>query len=184
MNDQITEIPGSPKATLTIDLADLLAAGRLIDEDEDGEPIFASSFIDQIIKRSADLVVKEVMRDTYRKALEEQVSTLVHERIAAALDRDGIVERDIFGNPKGPTKTMGEYLADKAAEEVGRWMKGDRYDRSKFADFLSREVDAAVRADLKGVVEKARADIKARMEAAGAKAIADAAASMVREVTR
>lgn len=175
------ELKAAPKATLTIDLADLLAAGRLIAEDDDGNEIYAASFLDQIVTRVAALVVKEVMRDTYRRALDEKVSTLIHERISDALDRGGVVERDVFGNPKGQPKTMGEYLADKAAEQVTEWMQGTgSYSRSKFADFLAREVDRAIQADLKGVVEKARKDIRARMETAATKAITDAAASAVK----
>lgn len=175
------DLPGAPKATLTIDLADLLAAGRIVDRDDCGDPIFASSFLDQIVTRAADLVVKEIMRDKYRKALEEQITNLIQERISAALDRDGVVERDVFGNPKGTPKTMGEYLADKAAEQVKEWMSGSGgYSRSKFSDFLSREVDRAVQADLKGVVERARAEIRARMDAAATKAITDAASAALK----
>lgn len=175
------DLPGAPKATLTIDLASLLSAGRLIDEDEDGEPIFASSFLDQIIARAANLIVKQVMRDTYQRALNDKVSALIHERISAALDRGDVAERDVFGNPKGKPKTMGEYLADRAAEEVTEWMRGSRsYGGTKFSDFLTREVDRSIQADLKGVVAQARADIRARMEAAATKAIADAAASAMK----
>ena len=173
----------NPVLTLQVDLVSLLREGGLLNYDEDTERSeYAPDFESSIVKAAADKIVKDFARKEIEKAIKAQVETQVHEAVAAALDQV-VTETDSWGKPKSEPKPLRQILAEKAAAEVEAWMKkrsNDYGSNSSYQRFLSDEVGAAVAVDLKGVLADARADVKARMEQVAAKAIADAAASVVK----
>ena len=172
----------NPVLTLQVDLVSLLREGGLLNYDEETEQSeYAPDFESSIVKAAADKITKNFARDEIQKAIKAQVEAQVHEAVAAALDQV-VTETDSWGKPKGEPKSLRQALAERAASEVELWMKkGNGYgSNSSYQRFLSDEVGAAVAVDLKGVLADARADVKARMEQVAAKAIADAAASVVK----
>lgn len=173
----------APEVTITLDIASLLTASKLIGEDYDGDPIYSKPFVDQLVKTTAEKVAKDVLRDELRKQISAQIEQQVHDGIAAALDAP-VQTTNTWGEPIGKSKTLRQALADKAAEEVSQWMKTDSYGSGKFKNFLSQQVDAAVRADLNNTLKQARETTVRRMQETAAQAIADAAKSAVTAMGR
>ncbi len=171
------DVRATPVLNLSIDLKSLLEAGELISYDEDDDTArYAPDLIDGIVKAAAKQLVSDCrteLRDTIAAQIREQVSFA----ITAALGSEVTLTNE-WGEPK-PLRTV---LADEAAKQVAAWAKPsrDRYSSSPFEKYMAETVDKAIRADLDEALRQARADIKARMQVAAAKAIAAAAAAAVK----
>lgn len=174
--------------TITLDIEELLQRGRLLGYREtlygDEEPEFASSLVESIVNAAATKVANALLKDEFRAALHEQVTTQVHDAVSTALDRE-LQPTDQWGRTQGEAKTLEQHLVDKATEEVAQWMKRpakDRYGRNEnsFGSFLAAVVDKTVREDLNGELAKAREAVNARVKAEAARLVAEAAAKAVR----
>ena len=174
---------GTAEVAVTLDLADLLAASGPVGEDLHGEPVYNPPLVDRIVAAAAKLVAKDILRDEFRQQLRIQVEQQVHDGIAAALDAS-VRTTNTWGEPIGNAKTLRQALVEQAAAEVQTWMTGDRYGGGKFRDFLRKEVDQAVRADLSETLKQARETTMKHMRAAASQAIADAAKSAVTALGR
>ena len=176
------DVKATPVLTLSIDLKSLLMEGELLSYDEDSETArYAPSLIDGIVKEAAKQIVAE-LRAELRDAIREQIREQVSAAITAALDTKVTLTNE-WGEKRGEPKPLRTVLSDEAATQVATWVKRSNrssYDKSPFEKYMAESVDKAIRADLDESLKQARADIKARMQAAAAKAIADAAAVAVK----
>ena len=173
-----TEFTGAAIATVTVDIASLLTDKRFLGEDYDGDAVHSNSVMQQIVKAASEQVVKKIMTDEFRASLGLQISVHVAAAVEAALDRE-VQPTDTWGRSKGEPKPLRDLIADQATEEISNWTKRpDSYHKAPYAAFLRDVVDRAIREDVNGTVEGIRKNIKARMEQAGAEAIAKAAASL------
>ena len=181
MTDTV-DVHANPILTLQVDLVSLLREGKLLDYDEDtDEARYAPDFESSIIKAAAEKIVKDFARDEIKTAIREQVQSQVAAAVQTALDVE-VQITDQFGRAEGDAKPLRSLLIDRAAEQLRKWLKAsDRFSGgTEFDKFLVQQVDRAMREDLNETVKVARAEVKAAMQKAAAKAIADAAASAVK----
>lgn len=177
------DVKATPVLNLSIDLKSLLMEGELLSYDEDDDTAhYAPDLINGIVKAAAKQIVADCrteLRDTIAAQIREQVSVA----ITAALEAEVTLTNE-WGEKRGEPKPLRTVLSDEAAKQVAAWTKSsrDRYGKSPFEKYMAETVDKAIRADLDEALKQARADIKARMQVAAAKAIADAAAAAVKGI--
>jgi len=179
---EIVNVQANPVLTLQVDLVSLLREGQLLDYDEDtDEARYAPEFERSIVLAAAEKIVKDFASGEIEAAIRDQIQAQVAEAVQSALDGE-IQMTDMFGRAQGEAKPLRDMLVDRAGEQLQKWLKAsDRYSGgSEFDKFLTQQVDRALREDLNEVVKTARAEVKAAMQRAAAKAIADAAASAVK----
>lgn len=163
-----TDLTGKGAITITVDLPTLLTAANVVSgyDDDDGDPVLANEFRDEIHEVIVNAVVGEFLRDRDVKALvAKAVSEQVAEVLAATLDHS-FQPMTRWGEKDGSPITLREALVKDAADQVRSWIKkADGYRDSAYQDFLKRTVDAAVQADLNGELKAAREGIRERVKA-------------------
>ena len=113
--------------------------------------------------------VKKAVIATVQETIQEQVGHIVGEAL-----RGDIQRTSAYGGAQGPPVPLTQAIVDEAAS----WAKStDSYGsrQTKMQELIRKEVDAAIKADLKATMDEHRSAIKDRMAAMVATLMAEEA---------
>lgn len=121
------------------------------------------------------------VRRRMKQVTGEEIKAAVQPLIKAALD-EGFQPTDSFGSPKGDPTTLRDMIVQEAKRDLGA-SKQPGYHGSKqtlLEEIVGREVERAVREDLKQAMDDARKQVRAAVEKNGAEILAQTIERMAR----
>jgi hypothetical protein len=120
---------------------------------------------------------QEVLRERIAAVTNEEIRAKVRELLTAALEK-GFQPTNGYGQPQGPRTTLEELLVAEFHKAMAG--KRDSYNNNPgiLEKLLREEVGLVFTKELKPVIDQAKKDAKAAVEAHAAKFLADAALSL------
>lgn len=115
----------------------------------------------------------EDVRRRFKQITDEEIRAVVQPLIQEAL-AEGFQPTDSFGSPKGEPTTLREMIVKEVKRDIGA-SKQPGYHGSKqtlLEEVVGREVERAVREDLKQAMDEARKQVRAAVEQKGAEVLA------------
>lgn len=166
--------------TLSLSVTDLLRRGGYLGEDDDRE-YFSAGLMAEVAERAASLVANRLTGDEsfYSRmagVIESKLETIVDEALA-----EPVQETDRFGRAMGEGMPLRNLLAHKVETALQRWMSVNTANlpaRTRFEDYLDKQVDRIVRQDLNKTLDAARKQVQAAVTAQAAEMVASAAAKI------
>lgn len=121
------------------------------------------------------------VRRRMKQVTGDEIRAAVQPLIQAALD-EGFQPTDSFGSPKGEPTTLRDMIVQEARRDLGA-SKHPGHHGSKqtlLEEIVGREVERAVREDLKQAMDEARKQVRAAVEKKGAEILAQTIERMAR----
>ena len=170
---------------LTLDLDRKLAGEPYVDADGEYAGSGPTTLEDVVLGMAAKQLADRAMRshDDYRpltdrvrkirdEVIREKIDPIIEEALSAPIRKT-----NSFGEPTGSETTLRTLIADQAEQalKVSNTNNPNRFrdTDTTLTKFIAAEIDKALKKELKGALDEAKAQVLARVQEAGGEVIAD-----------